>query len=189
MMKYRLLAPLALALICGACVTNIHPDVASNPPPTEALSDFQHFELMPATISDQAAHEDKAFAKIKENLQLRVAPLIASWEGRNQSGRVLRIEPHIDQLKFVSGNGRFWAGDMAGSSAVVLHLKLTNVATGQVIADPEFYQRAAAEGGMWSFGGTDNAMLARIATVAQEYLQRNYSQAVGGPTGLESSEN
>jgi hypothetical protein len=60
--------------------------------------------------------------------------------------------------------------------------------TGKVIADPEFYQRAAAEGGTWTFGATDKSMLVRINTVAQQYLQRNYAHAVGGPTGLDTSE-
>jgi hypothetical protein len=40
-------------------------------------------------------------------------------------------------------------------------------------------------GGAWSVGGTDNGMLERIADVAQDYLKRNYDQAVGGPTGAE----
>lgn len=184
-MKPRLLVPAMLALACAACVTNIHPDVTSNPPPSEALSDFQHFQLMPATISDKAAHEADAFAEINTYLEQRIGSTIAAWDNRTQTGRTLRIEPHIDDLKYVSSGARFFAGDFAGSSAVVMHLKLIDAETGQVIANPEFYQRAAAEGGTWSFGGTDKGMLARIATVAQQYLQRNYGQAIGGPTGLE----
>lgn len=69
-----------------------------------------------------------------------------------------------------------------------MHLRMTDAETGEVMADPEFYQRASAEGGMWSIGGTDNGMLMRISTVAQQYLQRNYARAVGGPTGLDGSE-
>jgi hypothetical protein len=40
-------------------------------------------------------------------------------------------------LKFVGGGKRFVAGAMAGSSAVVIRMRLTDVATGEVIADPE----------------------------------------------------
>jgi hypothetical protein len=142
---------------------------------------------MPLANSAQAAHEADAIANISIYMQQRVGTTLAGWENRNQSGRTLLVEPYIEQLKFVGGNARFWAGALAGSSAVVLKMKLVDQQTGQVIADPEFYQRAAAMGGAWSFSGTDHGMLARIATVAQQYLQRNYTQAVGGPIGLDGS--
>jgi hypothetical protein len=106
---------------------------------------------------------------------------LAGWENHNLDGRVLDVEPHILQLKFVSGGARFFAGALAGSSAVLMRVKFVDAHTGQVVADPEFYQRAAAYGGAWSIGGTDNGMLARIATVVQEYLDR-------GPTGLDGTE-
>lgn len=76
---------------------------------------------------------------------------------------------------------------MAGSSAVRFTLQLTAEPGGEVIASPEFFQRAAAYGGMWSMGGTDNAMLVRVSTVLQEYLERNYEKPIGGPTGLEDA--
>jgi hypothetical protein len=187
-MRFRLLLPASLALLCCACVTNIHPNVAANPPPTEPLSHFQHFMLEPIKVSDSAAHETAAVEKISTYMHQRVGATLASWENHNQDGRVLEVEPYIDQLKYVSTGARIFAGDFAGSSAVLMHVKLIDAQTGHVIADPEFYQRAVAEGGTWSFGGTDKGMLARIATVAQEYLDRNYAQAVGGPTGLDGSE-
>lgn len=187
-MKIRLLLPAVLALLCCACVTNIRPDVAGNPPPAEALSHFQHFMLAPVQVSSEAAHETAAVDKISQYMQQRVGGTLAGWENRSQSGRVLNVEPTIVQLKFVSGGTRFFAGALAGSSAVLMRVRLVDAQTGRVIADPEFYQRAAAYGGAWSIGGTDNGMLARIATVAQQYLQRNYAQAIGGPTGLDGTE-
>ena len=42
-------------------------------------------------------------------------------------------------------------------------------------------------GGAFSLGGADNAMLVRIANRLTDYLQANFSQAVGGPTGAEPS--
>jgi hypothetical protein len=91
----------------------------------------------------------------------------------------------VSELKFVDGGTRFFAGAFAGSSAVVMQLRLIDAATKAVVAQPEFFQRAAAMGGAWSIGGTDNSMLERIAGVAQEYLRRNYDDAVGGPTGAD----
>ena len=188
-MKYRFLLPAALAALCCACVTHIHADVIDNPPPQEALSSFQHFRLSPVVaVSKEASQQSAAMAKISMNTQMRLGSTLIGWENKSQSGRTLKVEPRITELKFVSGTKRFFAGDFAGSSAVVMHVRLVDADTGKVIGDPEFYQRAAAEGGTWSFGGTDNGMLARIATVAQQYLRRNYSSAVGGPTGLDGSE-
>jgi hypothetical protein len=66
-----------------------------------------------------------------------------------------------------------------------LKMRLVDAATGEVVAEPEFFQRANAVGAAYSFGASDAGMLDRIAIVAREYLVRNYDRAVGGPTGLE----
>lgn len=133
----------------------------------------------------QEANE-KARRKIQENFDLRVNPLVAEWNaGADDAGevRTLLIEPAIQDIKFVNATARVWAGAMAGSSAVVLRMKLTDAATGEEVAHPEFYQRAAAMGGAWTFGSTDNNMLVRITELPAQYLRANYAEAVGGPTG------
>ena len=66
-------------------------------------------------------------------------------------------------------------------------VRFTDKASGRVIAEPEFFQRAAAMSGAYSFGGNDNAMLIRITSVVEQYLLRNHQRAVGGPTGLEDT--
>jgi hypothetical protein len=55
--------------------------------------------------------------------------------------------------------------------------------TGEVVASPVFYQHASAMGGAWSVGGSDNAMLSRVANLITTYTKNNYAAAVGGPTG------
>lgn len=178
-----------LAMLCCACVTHIRANVTGNPPPRAPLSAFQHFRLQPVVAANsEVSEQNAAMARISSTTRQKIGSIISGWENNNQSGRTLKIEPRITELKFVSGTKRFFVGDFAGSSAVIMHLRLTDAETGEVIADPEFYQRAAAEGGTWTFGGTDKRMLDRIATVAQQYMQRNYAHAVGGPTGLETNE-
>ena len=174
-----------LVLLLSACVTHIEPSVTANPPPMEPLKNFGQFELLPVQASKEAQAETEALAKIDANLRDKILAVTKPWQQSDPAARKLKIEPYVEQLKFVDGGTRFFAGAFAGSSAVVIKLKLIDAATQQVIAQPEFYQRAAAMGGAWSVGGTDNGMLERIATVAQDYLQRNYQQAVGGPTGAE----
>lgn len=187
-MKFRLLLPGALALLCCACVTNIRPNVTYNPPPTERLADFQHFLLEPVTASQQAAQEGYAVRQIGTYMDQRAGVTLSGWENHSRSGRTLVVTPRIEQLKFVGSGARFLVGPLAGSSAVLMRVEFTDAQTGRMIAHPEFYQRAAASGGNWSIGGTDHGMLARIATVVQQYLNRNYVHAVGGPTGLDGTE-
>lgn len=181
----RLVGVSIAVLMLGGCVTNIRPTVTSNPPPAKPLNAFAKFEVRPLA-ADATVEEPEARAKIQQNLDLKLGVLVGEWN--RGEGPTLVIEPRVRELKFVGGAGRFWGGSLAGSSAVRMTVTLTDKASGQVIAEPEFYQRAAAMGGAYSFGGTDNAMLVRISSVVDEYLRRNYEQAVGGPTGLESAE-
>jgi hypothetical protein len=184
MMRKLLLAGqgLVVLMLC-ACVTHMAPTVTSNPPPTEALNQFAHFELTPLQASVEAQDEKAALSKIDGHLREQILTQTKIWERSDPNGRTLKIEPYVVQLKFVDGGARFFAGALAGSSAVVMRLKLTDAATNQVIAQPELFQRAAAMGGAWTIGATDNDMLKRIAAVAREYLINNYTSAVGGPTG------
>lgn len=181
-MKRNLIALAAVAAFVTGCATNIHPTVTSNPPPTRAFSTFGMFEVKPMTVADSVEEPD-AVAKIREVCGQKLTTLISGWSRGN--GDTLVIEPRIQELKFVSGANRVLAGAMAGSSAVRITARFSDKTSGAVIAEPEFYQRAAAWGAAYTFGAQDNDMLKRICSVAEDYLRRNYVQAVGGPTGSE----
>jgi len=181
-MKQHLFSLMSTVILVSGCATNIHPTVSSNPPPSRALNTFGMFEIKPLTVSEKVEEPD-AVAKIKEVCGEKLRALIASWN--RGTGDTLVIEPHIHELKFVSGANRVLAGAMAGSSAVRITAKLSDKSTGAIIAEPEFYQRAAAWGAAYTYGAQDNNMLSRICMVTEEYLRRNYTQAVGGPTGRE----
>jgi len=126
-------------------------------------------------------------AKIQENLSERMNPVIVKW---NQTGdqaggprRTLVIDPQIDEVKFLNATVRVWTGALSGSSAVLMHVRIAEKEDGREIAAPIFYARAAALSGAWTFGVMDNVMLVRITDTISAYLQNNYPQAVGGPTG------
>jgi hypothetical protein len=67
-----------------------------------------------------------------------------------------------------------------------MKVQISEKETGRIVAEPIFYARAAAMGGAWSFGSTDNLMLTRIASRLTDYLANNYASAVGGPTGQDA---
>ena len=81
--------------------------------------------------------------------------------------------------------GPLIGGAIAGSSAVIIRVTISEKETGRVIATPEFFARAAAMSGSHSFGAADNVMLIRVAGRLTDYLRVNYSAAIGGPTGAD----
>lgn len=179
-----------IALAATACATRyIKPSTVWNPPPAEKFAAFDRFEL--ARVALDPAYSDhhanrKATAKIQEHFDLTVKSLLNSWNGNKpigQTSRILLIEPRIEHIKFIGGGPRFWAGALAGSSAVIMKVKYIEKTTGKVIAEPEFFQHAAAWSGAFTMGGQDNAMLSRIVTLVVDFTNHNYQEAVGGPSG------
>lgn len=193
----KLLPPLLAILGCSlfavaGCATHIRSDVVTNPPPVEAFANFTRIQVGPVRLAREYAGKgsnDRALAKIQENLDARTAPLLARWNAGGDTAtpkRTLLVDPVVTELKFIDGGARFWAGGMAGSSAVILRVRITEYESGRVIATPEFYARASSAAGGWSIGATDNLMLVRIAGRLADYLKANYEHAVGGPSGVDT---
>lgn len=171
-------------VLLSACTTEIRATSTQNPPPSEPFKNFGHFELHHVVLSPAYAQHNanqRATAKIDNQLQLVLGPQLLRWE--KGEGRTLEIEPYIEEIKFISGGARFWAGAMAGSSAVVMRVNFKDAETGTIIDSPTFYQHASAMSGAWSIGGADNAMLDRVANNVNAYVLSNYENAVGGSTG------
>ena len=162
-----------------------------NPPPANALGGYDGYELAPIAMGPPLAGDagkEKAKAKIQDHMNNETAPIIAQWNtdaAGSARGQTLLIEPRIEKLKVVSGGARFWAGALAGDSYVVMRLRILEQPSGNLIAEPEFYQRAAAMSGAWTIGGQDKDMMHRIVLLTNKYLLTNYEQAVGGPTGYD----
>lgn len=129
-----------------------------------------------------AAYQD-ALAKIQENIDDRLKSRLDRWNVKplDTPTRTLLIEPVITDLNSWEVANGFFSGAFAGSSAVVMRARFLDKETGKELAYPEFYAHAAAMGGAFSVGGTDNAMLVRIANSLAVYVFSNYRQAVGGP--------
>jgi hypothetical protein len=183
---------LLLIFMASGCATKgIKVDSTTNPPPVNKFSDFGRFELREIAIADEYSGYDaniNAKIKIEETLRSNLDQQLKEWNQSDHSKKrgTLIIEPKIVQIKFISGGARFWAGALAGSSAVNMEVIYREKETGEVIASPQFYQHAAAMAGAYSFGGADNAMLERIANIIADYTIANYNEAVGGPTGKPS---
>jgi hypothetical protein len=163
-----------------------------NPPPSTAFAGYDKYELLPIARGPPYAGDkgkEAAKDKIQAYMDAETNPIIEQWNKdavEGARGQSLLIEPRIEKLKVVSGTARFWAGAFAGDSYVVMKFRITEQPSGTLLAEPEFYQRAAAMSGAWTFGGQDKDMLHRIVALANLYLQSNYQEAVGGATGYDA---
>ena len=111
----------------------IQASAETNPPPAEALGQFDRYELRPATLaSDYAGHKanQEALASFQRNLDERVG----AWAAQRNAApathtpvRTLVVEPRIEKIRFISGGARFWAGAFAGSSRILVTMKLTHL--------------------------------------------------------------
>lgn len=178
------MAILALALVSSLAVA-----APPNPPPASKLQGFARYELRELTMGPPFAGQkpnEAAATRVREQIAKDVAPLIEKWNGAaaTDTDKTLVLEPRIEDIRFISGGKRFWAGAMAGDSHIVIKMKIT-ASTGALVAEPEFYQRASGTAGAWSMGGHDNSMLPRVVGLMVEYLNANYPEAVGGRTGYE----
>ena len=88
---------------------------AKNPPATERLANFQHFDHRPVTLSSQydgKTSADKARAHLQANMDLRSVERALQWNSRagGEGGRTLVIEPIIERVRFVTPGKRVFVG-------------------------------------------------------------------------------
>jgi hypothetical protein len=161
-------------------------EVARLSPPLNALSEYRNYELKPIAMSAGVIEDEdklKIAQELGTKLNTRIIPLLDSWKAQkklNDYGPDLIIEPKVEQLRIISPGARFWLGAFMGDSFIDLDLKLTDSATGQIIANPRVQKNSGAMGGAWSFGATDRNLLDYITDIAHRYLEVNYTRRPGG---------
>ena len=121
-----------------------------NPAPASKLQGYAGYEIKPVTLAADEADKknvDKVVAKVEENIQQSVGPILKDWNASAAAATnksTILIEPAIVSVHKPSGANRFFAGAMAGNSHIVMKVKITEQPSGKVIAEPEFYRRANA---------------------------------------------
>jgi hypothetical protein len=179
-----LVACLAGAALSSGCATSIKASGLQNPPPREAFSAFGRIEVKPVAFKAGYDGDAAGLAKIESNFREEIGPALLKWNQRPDNGRRLVIEPVVDELSFKHGAKRVLLGPLAGSSGVLMHLSVRD-ASGVQVANPEFFQRAAAMAAGFQFGVHDNMMLTRVGKLAGRYVLSNFDKAEGGPTGAD----
>lgn len=205
-----LAASLAFCVLCPVYArADVMPKSITNPPPKYELSRYDKFIAEPIVISEEfkeqeaknraAAKSDaeksgstsfsegpkenevdvRAVAEIQRNLDNKLKPLLQSWNKDTQDteAKTLIIKPIIESIHINHGNA------YGGKSIILMRVMIADQKTGEVIANPEFYQHANSWGAAYSGGATNNAMLNRVSELVVLYMSNNYKNAVGGKTG------
>ena len=171
---------IAAAIFLSACTTKIHNQDYTIKPAEVRLGTFDSVIVRPLYVEHMGG--DRGDRAAVERLDQGVRSCMSSVFGGKQQtssadnapANTLLIEPSIVDLKKVGTGERFFAGAFAGSSAVLLKTKYTDLQNRKVIAEPVFYSKASAMGGAWTLGATDNGMLSRATDLACDYARRNF---------------
>jgi hypothetical protein len=115
---------------------------------------LQRFKL--AMIS--SLREKNVFAEVEQDT------------GSILDGATLRVEPTIDTMRITSSGARFWGGAFAGSSGMVVTVKLINVATGKCLRTKTISSHNNPFGADWTWGKTDRSLPVDMGNIIGEYL-------------------
>ncbi len=183
----QLVQRVSVLTVCILIGTFAHAE-PNNPSPAKVLSAYSAFELKEITLDKEDAGDKGRVAvlgKFQGYFDEQVAPIVTSWGNKPPTESTVRlvIEPRVDGIRKVGGATRLFAGALAGDSHVMMHVRFVEQPGDIVIAEPEFYRRAAAMNGAWTVGAQDNDMLRRIAKLVVDYLNANYDKPIGGRTG------
>ena len=80
------------------------------------------------------------------------------------------MEPTIDAMRITSSGARFWGGAFAGSSGMVVTVKLIDVATGKCLRTKTISSHNNPFGADWTWGKTDRSLPVDMGNIIGEYL-------------------
>jgi hypothetical protein len=175
-------------VLCAAALTQSAFASPFNPPPLHKLEGYSGYELRPVAVDPAVGpktHLDKVVEQLDANVRRQLYPMLQEWNAFANPKRRQRliIEPRITDVHKPSRVTRVFAGAFAGDGYINVKVRITELPSGRVIAEPEFYRRTSAMSGALTMGGRDNTMLKSITSLVTSYISANYIQRVGGDTG------
>jgi hypothetical protein len=170
----KAIACLLVVMLAGCSATAMRDRAARRqsrriPSPSQPLSTFSDFELLPMVLTPQISRYPEEVAAAKEfeaRLRAKLLPLLEQWKADGgespRSGGTLLIQPRLVSFRITS----------PASSLLDLDLLLTDGKTGAVIACPRI-QRMTEPHGV-SFRAEGRAQMGYAVEIVWQYLADHY---------------
>jgi hypothetical protein len=137
------------------------------------LTEFGRFEVKATGFAE---NQQTAFgaSEVATQIENILRSKVKEWNTQPvpRGARTLNIQPFIERIRLKGGS------PLPRNSLVTLQLRLTDGASGELIAEPEFSGQANGLTATLTHGRADNEMLTRVARDASDYLDRSYQTAV-----------
>ena len=164
----------------------------TNPPPSKPFASFKTFELKMLEVASPKmdakfnTDNDNVVGRLQSRITTLIGPIVAEWNqhAAETAENGLVITALVEDAQKVSPARRMLS-PFAGDSYALIKLRCVADPGGEVVAEPEFYQKTSKWNGANWGGIQDYAMIDRVVKQIAEYMRANYARAVGGPTGRE----
>jgi hypothetical protein len=84
----------------------------------------------------------------------------------------LIVETEVPEMRIVSGAARFWGGAFAGSSNMVMNLKLVDAKTQTVVREKHLESGNNAFAAAWTYGSSDRSLPTDMGNIVASYLAK-----------------
>jgi hypothetical protein len=133
---------------------------------------FQKFEADPKIETDYpgavAECETNAISELRSKNFFRKVE--KEGAGGRYEGQTLLVQPKVLSLRIVSGAARFWGGAFAGTSDMVVELKMTDAVSGKLIHEKVLSTANNPFAAAWVWGSSDRSLPADMGKIISEYI-------------------
>jgi hypothetical protein len=84
----------------------------------------------------------------------------------------LIVQTNVPEMRIVSGAARFWGGAFAGSSNMVLDVKLVDAKTQAVVREKRLESGNNAFAAAWTYGSSDRSLPTDMGNIVAGYLAK-----------------
>jgi curli biogenesis system outer membrane secretion channel CsgG len=84
----------------------------------------------------------------------------------------LIVETEVPEMRIVSGAARFWGGAFAGSSNMIMNVKLVDAKTQTVVREKRLESGNNAFAAAWTYGSSDRSLPTDMGNIAASYLAK-----------------